>query len=91
MVVVMLLLLINNLQLQEKLLLLEELGVGRVHLGWALFVGLLVRRDVLVVFELLHLQSGRPFRREMTSPTPLVESHLKLMILLKRVSVPLLK
>lgn len=68
-VVVVLLLLINNLQLQEELLLLEELRVGRVHLRWALFVGLLVRRDVLVVFELLHLQSGRPYRREKSNAT----------------------
>lgn len=68
-VVVMLLLLINNLQLQEELLLLEELRVGRVHLRWALFVGLLVRRDVLVVFELLHLQSRKPCRRERSNTT----------------------
>lgn len=68
-VVVMLLLLINNLQLQEELLLLEELRVGRVHLRRALFVGLLVRRDVLVVFELLHLQSRRPCRREKSNAT----------------------
>lgn len=59
MVVVMLLLLTENLQLQEELLLLEELRIGRVHLGRALFVCLLVRGDVLVVFELLHLQSGK--------------------------------
>lgn len=36
----------------------EELGVGRVHLGRTLLVCLLVRRDVLVVLQLLHLQPG---------------------------------
>lgn len=55
MVVVVLLLLVEDLQLQEELLLLEELRVGRVHLGRTLFVCFLVGRDVLVVLQLLHL------------------------------------
>lgn len=58
MVVVVLLLLVEDLQLQKELLLMEELRVGRVHLGRALFVCLLVRRDVLVVLQLLHLHTG---------------------------------
>lgn len=49
MVVVVLLLLAEDLQLQEELLLLQELGVGGVHLGRTLFVGLLVRGDILMV------------------------------------------
>jgi len=48
-------LLAEDLQLQEQLLLLEESGVGRVH-GRRRLLGLLVRRDVLVVLELLHLR-----------------------------------
>lgn len=64
MVVVVLLLLIEDLQLQEELLLLEELCIGRVHLGWTLFVCLLVGRDVLVVFQLLDLQPGGEQRLE---------------------------
>ena len=55
MVVVVLLLLVEDLQLQEELLLLEDLGVGRVQLGRRLLVSLLVGGDVLVVLELLHL------------------------------------
>lgn len=47
-------LLAENLQLQEQLLLLEESGVGRVH-GRRGLLRLLVRRNVLVVLELLHL------------------------------------
>lgn len=58
MVVVVLLLLVEDLQLEEELLLLEELRIGRVHLGRALFVCLLVWRDVLVVLQLLHLHPG---------------------------------
>lgn len=46
----------------------EELRVGRVHLGRTLFVCLLVRRDVLVVFELLHLQSGKTGDKSNTNP-----------------------
>lgn len=56
-VVVVLLLLAENLQLQEELLLLEELGVRRVHVWRRLLVRFLVRRDVLVVLQLLHLRS----------------------------------
>lgn len=55
MVVVVLLLLAEDLQLQEELLLLEELCVGRVHLWRTLLVCFLVWRDVLVVLQLLHL------------------------------------
>lgn len=47
-------LLAEDLQLQEELLLLEESGVGRVH-GRRGLLCLLVRRNVLVVLELLHL------------------------------------
>ena len=57
-VVVVLLLLVDDLQLQEELLLLQDLGVGRVLLGRRLPLGLLVRGDVLVVLELLHLGLG---------------------------------
>ena len=57
MVVVVLLLLVEDLQLQEELLLVEELRVGRVHLGGTLFVRLLVWRDVLVVLQLLDLDT----------------------------------
>ena len=52
-----LLLLAEDLQLQEELLLLEQPGVGRVH-GRRGLLRLLVRGDVLVVFELLHLWLG---------------------------------
>ena len=56
-VVVVLLLLAEDLQLQEELLLLEQPGVGRVH-GRRGLLRLLVRGDVLVVLELLHLWLG---------------------------------
>ena len=55
MVVVVLLLLADDLQLQEELLLLQELGVGRVHLGRRLALRFLVGGDILVVLQLLHL------------------------------------
>lgn len=55
--VLLLLLLAQDLELQEELLLLEQPGVGRVH-GRRGLLRLLVRRDVLVVFELLHLGLG---------------------------------
>lgn len=47
------LLLAEDLQLQEELLLLEEPGVCRVH-GWGGLLCLLVRRNILVILELLH-------------------------------------
>ena len=50
----LLLLLVEDLQLQEELLLLQDLGVGGVH-GRSPLVLLLVRGDILVVLELLHL------------------------------------
>ena len=50
----LLLLLVEDLQLQEELLLLQDLGIGGVHGGRPLVL-LLVRGDVLVVLELLHL------------------------------------
>lgn len=49
------LLLAEDLQLQEELLLLEQAGVGRVH-GRRGLLGLLVRRNVLMVLQLLHLR-----------------------------------
>ena len=52
-VVVVLLLLAQDLELQEQLLLLEQPGVSRVHGGRRL-LRLLVRRDILVVLELLY-------------------------------------
>lgn len=52
-----LLLLTEDLQLQEQLLLLEQPGVGGIH-GRRGLLGLLVRGDVLVIFELLHLWLG---------------------------------
>ena len=52
-----LLLLAEDLELQEQLLLLEQPGVSRVHGGRRL-LRLLVRRDILVVLELLHLGLG---------------------------------
>lgn len=52
-----LLLLTEDLQLQEELLLLEQPGVGGIH-GRRGLLGLLVRGDVLVIFELLHLWLG---------------------------------
>ena len=54
-VVVVLLLLVEDLQLEEELLLVEDLGVGGVQLRGRLVVGLLVRGDVLVVLQLPHL------------------------------------
>lgn len=51
----LLLLLVEDLQLQEELLLLQDLGVGGVHGGRPLVL-LLVRGDVLMVLELLHLR-----------------------------------
>ena len=63
MVVVVLLLLAEDLQLQEELLLMEELRVGRVHLRRTLLVCLLVRRDVLVVLEFLHLRREKRKRK----------------------------
>lgn len=53
----LLLLLAEDLQLQEQLLLLQQPRVGRVH-GRRRLLRLLVRGDVLVVFELLHLWLG---------------------------------
>lgn len=47
-------LLAQDLQLQEKLLLLKEAGVRRVH-GRRGLLCLLIGRNVLVVLELLHL------------------------------------
>lgn len=55
--VLLLLLLAEDLELQEQLLLLEQPGVGRVH-GRRGLLCLLVRGDVLVIFELLHLWLG---------------------------------
>ena len=55
MVVVVLLLLTDDLQLEEELLLVQDLGVGGVELWRRLTLRLLVWRDVLVVLELLHL------------------------------------
>lgn len=54
MVVVVLLLLVDDLKLKEKLLLVEDLGVRRVQLRRRLPVVLLVRWDILVIFEFLH-------------------------------------
>lgn len=54
---VLLLLLAEDLELQEELLLLEQPGIGRVH-GRRGLLCLLVRGDVLVIFELLHLGLG---------------------------------
>ena len=51
---VLLLLLVEDLQLQEELLLLQDLGIGGVHGGRPLVL-FLVRGDILVVLELLHL------------------------------------
>lgn len=53
----MLLLLIENLELQELLLLLKQLGICRVHRGFIGFL-LLVGRDVLVILELLNSRFG---------------------------------
>lgn len=49
------LLLAEDLQLQEKLLLLQEPGISRVHGRWRL-LRLLVRWDVLVVLQLLYFR-----------------------------------
>lgn len=54
MVVVVLLLLVDDLKLKEKLLLVEDLGIRRVQLRRRLSVVLLVRWDILVIFEFLH-------------------------------------
>lgn len=53
-VIVLLLLLVEDLELEEELLLLQDLGIGGVHGGRPLVL-LLVRGDVLVILELLHL------------------------------------
>ncbi len=53
----MLLLLTENLELQELLLLLKQLGICRVHRGFVGFL-LLVGRDVLVILELLNSRFG---------------------------------
>ncbi len=55
MVVVVLLLLVDDLQLQEELLLIEEIGVGGVEQRWKLTLGFLVWRNILVILQLLHL------------------------------------
>lgn len=46
-------LLTEDLELQEKLLLVEQSGVGRVH-GWRGLLCFLVWRNVLVVLELFN-------------------------------------
>lgn len=51
------LLLAEDLELQKELLLLEESSICRVH-GWRGLLCLLVRRDVLVILQLLHLGLG---------------------------------
>lgn len=56
MVVVVLLLLVDDLQLKEELLLIEEFGVGGVQKGWRVTLGFLIRRDVLMIFQLLYLR-----------------------------------
>lgn len=53
-VIVLLLLLVEDLELEKELLLLQDPGVGGVQ-GWRPLVLFLVRGDVLVVLELLHL------------------------------------
>lgn len=53
----MLLLLAEDLQLEEELLLLQEPSIRRVHGGFTCLV-LLVRRNVLVILELLHSGFG---------------------------------
>lgn len=52
-VVVMLLLLAQDLKLQELLLLLQQVGIGRVH-GHLVGLLLLVGGDILMVLQLLH-------------------------------------
>lgn len=54
MVVVVLLLLVDDLKLKKKLLLVEDFSVRGVHLRRRLPVVLLVRWDILVIFEFLH-------------------------------------
>lgn len=54
MVVVVLLLLVDDLKLKEKLLLVEDFSVRGVQLRRRLPVVLLVRWDILVIFEFLH-------------------------------------
>lgn len=54
MVVVVLLLLVNDLKLKKKLLLVEDLSVRGVQFRRRLPVVLLVRWDILVIFEFLH-------------------------------------
>lgn len=54
MIVVVLLLLVDDLKLKEKLLLVEDLGIRRVQLRRWLPVILLVRWNILVIFEFFH-------------------------------------
>lgn len=54
--VLLVLLLAEDLQLQEELLLLQQTRIRRVHLRRRRSLGLLVRRDVLVVLQLLHFR-----------------------------------
>ncbi len=54
--VLLVFLLAEDLQLQEELLLLQETCIRRVHLWRRRFLCLLVRRDVLVVLQLLYFR-----------------------------------
>lgn len=54
--VLLVFLLAEDLQLQEELLLLQETRIRRVHLRRRRFLCLLVRRDVLVVLQLLYFR-----------------------------------
>lgn len=69
--VVAVLLLTEDLKLEEELLLLEDLGVGGVQIEKRPGISLLVRRNVLMVLQLLYLE-GNPFiqRHEILPPKP---------------------
>lgn len=53
--VLVLLLLTEDLELQEELLLLQEPCIGRIH-GRRRLLSFLVRRNVLVILQLLHFR-----------------------------------